>query len=106
MMFSYLKHFYICKFFLKYGNIFLTKLNLKGNLPMKITGSHTCEKCNTIIEWEHIVRQRQPQVEQIDRNKAHPIEIIEIAKNKYLLQIRCRKCDFPNNITYHSEKRL
>lgn len=75
---------------------------------MKITGTHICKNCNRNIEWEHVVPQHwgSPQVEQIDIQKAHPINVTKIDENEYSLQIRCKKCDTLNDFTYYTERRL
>lgn len=78
---------------------------------MLITGTHKCEYCDFDIEWEYqfierIKSGRILDVDKIDKTKARPKLIDKNDNDKYLFQVRCKKCFEINEFTYCNEELL
>ena len=86
---------------------------------MLITGTHTCEHCNSNIDWEYLITQpiRHGTIfdlYKINKNasRLHIIEQIHNDENmdeseyEYLCQVRCKECYCLNEFTYKSDIEL
>lgn len=75
---------------------------------MLISGIHTCEYCNTDIEWEYLVLQTIKsgttiEFNRIDPKKVRPHIVDEFQDNKYLFRVRCKECGSLNEFVFQSE---
>lgn len=72
---------------------------------MIITGTHTCEHCNSDIKWEYqeveIIRHGMIlDVDRIDKTKVRPQLLDKNENNKYLFRVRCKNCYGLNEFVY------
>lgn len=79
---------------------------------MILTGTHTCEKCNTANEWAYIVPQKLSDSNGILQTDTIPNGKIQLGKRnrlsdaEYEMCYRCPKCDHLNIFKLTSDKYL
>lgn len=77
-------------------------------MPILFAGSHVCEKCKKLFEWNYFEQKRQrinsdikPEIVPQDKTLAH--YCCQRANGVYDVEVNCPHCDFDNHFCYKGE---